>query len=136
MLDSWSSGRSRAPARRCCFARVLEPGLQQPVGFVVAGIQCCRGEVPPCCSRATVFLSHIAPALASSHQSGNSVFLSYHSSSSVSLPNAVNIDVLCIYLSCELLHSILSEKPTPPFSLFCFHVYFSLFFLLLPNNFE
>ena len=44
-------------------------------------------EVPPCSSRATVFLFHIAPALVSSHQLGNSIFLSHHSSSS--LPNTM-----------------------------------------------
>ena len=39
-------------------------------------------------SSATVFPSHIAPAPASSHQPGNSVFLSYHSSSSLQLQPA------------------------------------------------
>ena len=43
-------------------------------------------------SSATVFPSHIAPAPASSHQPGNSVFLSHHTSSS--LPNAVIMDSL------------------------------------------
>ena len=41
-------------------------------------------------SSATVSLSHIAPASASSHQLSNSIFLSHHSSSS--LPNAVKVD--------------------------------------------
>ena len=39
-------------------------------------------------SSPTVFLSHIPPALASSHQPGNSVFLSHHSSSSLQLQPA------------------------------------------------
>ena len=39
-------------------------------------------------SSATVNLSHIPPAPASSYQSGNSVFLSHHSSSSLQLQPA------------------------------------------------
>ena len=39
-------------------------------------------------SSLTVFLSHIAPALISSHQPGNNVFLSHHSSFSLQLQPA------------------------------------------------
>ena len=42
-------------------------------------------------SIATVFSFHIAPAPASSHQSGNSVFLSHHSNSSIQLQPAERI---------------------------------------------
>jgi len=77
-------------------------GLNGYMQFINTFAQCLRvclvGEkvwvstFPPCsagapASNPTVFLSHIAPALASSHQPDNSVFLSHHSSSS--LPNAV-----------------------------------------------
>jgi len=41
-------------------------------------------------SSATVFPSHIIPASAYSHQPGDSIFLSHHSSSS--LPNAVFVE--------------------------------------------
>jgi len=39
-------------------------------------------------SSATIFPSHITPAPASSHQPGNSIFLSHHSSSSLQLQPA------------------------------------------------
>ena len=85
-------GRQAAPIRLkyiirspgACPGHVIFPPVKAPRGWPDS--LCSAGLRP---SSATVFSSHIAPApaSASTHRPGNSIFFSYHSSSS--LPNAV-----------------------------------------------